>query len=79
MSGFGAFLVCGTEGTNFVKFEDTFFAFKRQLEVFVEYLNTGIERVPFDETVELMKLVIAGIRSRDEEGREVSLGEIDVS
>ena len=31
---------------------------------------------PFTETVELMQLVIAGIRSRAEGGREVLLSEI---
>jgi predicted dehydrogenase len=73
---FGAFLACGTKATSYVKFEHTYFAFKRQLEVFVDFLRTGTSPVPFAETVELMKLVIAGIRSRDEGGREVALAEI---
>lgn len=77
--GFGAFLACGTDGTSFVRFEDTFFAFKSQLEVFVDYLKSGVNPVPFAETVELMKLVAAGTRSREEGGREVSLDEIRIS
>ena len=55
---------------------DTFFAFKSQLEAFIAYLRTGERPVPFAETVELMQLVIAGIRSRAEGGREVLLSEI---
>ena len=54
----------------------TFFAFKKQLVAFVDYLKTGELLFPFDETVELMKIIIAGIRSRDEAGRTVKLSEI---
>jgi len=39
-------------------------------------VRTGQREFPFEETIELMKLVIAGIRSRDEGGREVFLDEI---
>lgn len=79
--GFGGFLAGGTkpsDGTVTAHFEDTFYAFKTQLEAFVEYLTTGVCRVPFEETVELMKLVIAGIKSREESGREVRLDELEV-
>lgn len=57
-------------------FQDTFYAFKAQLVAFVEYLRTGTLPFPFDETVELMKIIIAGIRSRAEGGRRVNLSEI---
>ena len=55
---------------------DTFFAFKTQLEAFIGYLRTGSHPFPFSETVELMQLVIAGILSREQGGREVALSEI---
>ncbi len=74
--GFGSLLGAGTAGSTFARFEDTFYAFKTQLEAFFEFLRTGAPRVPFSETVELMKIVIAGIRSREEGGREVLLDEI---
>lgn len=45
---------------------------------FINYLRTGIKPFSFKETVELMKLVIAGIKSREEAGREVCLYEIEV-
>jgi len=57
-------------------FADTFFAFKAQLEAFVDFLRTGRPPVPFEETVEMMKIIIAGIRSREESGRAVMLEEI---
>jgi hypothetical protein len=43
---------------------------------FEEYLRTGKAPFAFDETVELMKIIIAGIRSREESGRRVELSEI---
>lgn len=76
---YGAFVklnVYGTTGWLAAAMEDTFYAFKRQLEVFVGYLRTGDLPVPFEETVEMMKIIIAGVRSRQESGRTVRLDEI---
>jgi hypothetical protein len=68
--------LCGTEDHAVAVSADSFYSFKAQLQSFVDYLRTGVRPFPFSETVELMKLVIAGIRSRDEGGREVFLDEI---
>ena len=76
---YGAFCrltAMGTRGTLNAACEDTFFAFKGQLLAFVNFLRTGNRPFPWSETVELMKILIAGIRSRDEGGREVLLDEI---
>ena len=73
---FGCLQLCGTLGNAHVSFVDTFFAFKSQLVGFVDYLRTGVRPFPFAETVEQMKVIVAGIRSRDEGGREVSLAEV---
>ena len=73
---FGKLNVYGTIGSLASPFEDTFYAFKTQLEAFVGYLRTGNPPVPFEETVELMKIIIAGIRSREQSGRKVLLDEI---
>jgi len=73
---FGCLQLCGTAGHAQVAFGDTFYAFKTQLEAFIDYLRTGIRPFPFTETVELMQLVIAGIRSREEGGREVRVEEV---
>lgn len=55
---------------------DSFYAFKKQLDMFVNYLRTGIEEYPFSDTVEMTKILIAGLKSRDEGGRRVYLDEI---
>lgn len=72
----GVLTLCGTDSFATAKFSDSFFAFKTQLTVFVEFIQTGVRSFAFAETIELMKLVIAGIRSREEGGREVLLSEI---
>lgn len=69
-------LVVGSDGSKYLQATDSYFSFKKQLDLFVEYLRTGREPFPFEETVELMKLVIAGLRSREEGSREVFLSEI---
>jgi predicted dehydrogenase len=74
--GFGVLQLCGTAGHAQAAFLDNFYAFKAQLAGFVQYLRTGIRPFPFSETEELMKMVIAGIKSREEGGREVMLSEI---
>ncbi|MSU47754.1 MAG: oxidoreductase [Opitutus sp.] len=73
---FGCLQLCGTAGKVQLASGDSFFAFKSQLEAFIGYLRTGVHPFPFSETVELMQLVIAGIRSREQGGREVMLAEI---
>lgn len=73
---FGCLGVYGTEGYLTTKFTDTFTAFKRQLVAFVEAVRTGQPPVPFEQTDELMRLIIAGIVSRNEGGRRVAIEEI---
>lgn len=76
-SGAGLLLI-GSAGSKYVECGDSYYAFKKQLDLFVHWLRTGEEPFPFEESVELMKMVIAGLRSREEGGREVFLSEIDV-
>jgi predicted dehydrogenase len=73
---YGCLQLCGTTGHAQVAFGDAFFAFKSQLEAFIEFLRTGVHPFPFSETVELMQLVIAGVLSREQGGREVAIEEI---
>ena len=73
---FGCLNLYGTQGALSGKFSDTFFAFKTQLEQFMQYLRSGDPPFPFEETIELTRMLIAGIRSRNESGRKVSLDEI---
>jgi hypothetical protein len=66
----------GVNGSLNLKFADRYSAVKAQLSSFVAYLRTGIPSVPFAETIELGKIIIAGSRSRAENGRRVMLSEI---
>ena len=74
--GFGCLNLHGTKGSLAARATDTFTMFKAQLVAFVDYLRTGRLPFPFDETIELMKIIIAGIRSRQDGGRTVKLSEI---
>jgi predicted dehydrogenase len=78
LGGFGRLTLYGTVGSLTAHITDAtrFVAFKRQLIDFVHYLRTGESPVPFEHVVELMKLVIAGIRSREGGCRTVFLSEI---
>lgn len=75
---FGCLQLCGTAGHAQTVFADTLFAFKAQLAAFIDYLRTGVRPFPFSETVELMQLLIAGQRSREQDGRAVALTEIGI-
>ncbi len=55
---------------------DSYHSFKKQLDTFVHYLRTGERDHPFEDTIEMAKIIIAGIRSREEGGRRVYLSEI---
>ena len=77
MVGMGMVLL-GSQGAINLSCKDSYYAFKKQLDLFVHWLRTGEEPFPFEQSVELMKLVIGGLRSREEGGREVFLDEIKV-
>jgi hypothetical protein len=72
----GCLALYGTAGSINSKFSNRYSAVKTQLTSFVSYLRTGIPSVPFSETIEVVKIVIAGSRSRAENGRRVMLSEI---
>ncbi len=75
--GFGLLQLCGTRDAVQAQFRDTFYAFKAQLMDFVRFLRSGERPFPWEETVELMRLVIAGILSREAGGELVALSEIE--
>ena len=74
--GMGVLQVCGTDGNAQCAMHDVFYGFKAQLQALIDYLRSGVPPFPFEETVELMKILIAGARSREQGGREVLLSEI---
>ena len=65
--------VVGNKGSLNIRTQDSYTSFRRQLVAFVEYLRTGVAPMPFEETEELMKLVAAGIASRDRHGEEIRI------
>ena len=67
----GAMTLCGAEGNATIVTKDTFASFKAQLAAFIGYLRSGVRPYPFSQTEELMRLVIAGIESREQGGSEV--------
>ena len=73
---FGTLHLCGTAGQVTVRMTDTYHAFRAQLVSFIDYVRTGKSPYPFSETVELMTVLIAGIRSRSAGSRRVELAEI---
>lgn len=73
---FGTLHLCGTAGQTTIRFTDTYAAFRGQLLSFVDYVRTGTAPYPFAETIELMSVLIAGIRSRSEGSRCVPIAEI---
>ena len=70
-------LLIGSAGSVYLNSLDSYHDFKAQLVAFVNWLRTGKEPFPFEETVELMKMIVAGLRSREEGGRVVLLSEIE--
>jgi hypothetical protein len=74
--GLGALQLCGTAGSAHAQMSDAFWAFRAQMASYVHFLRSGVRPFPYTETQELMQMVIAGLRSRDEGGREVLLEEI---
>lgn len=75
-ASWGVLNLLGSEGHDTVCVRDSFYAFKAQLKDFVQYLRTGERPFPYAETRELMQMIVAGLRSREEGGREVRLDEI---
>lgn len=73
---FGAVHLYGTKGEQALKLTDTYHAFRGQLVAWIDMLRTGRRPLPFEETVELMAVIIAGIRSREQGGRTIAVADI---
>jgi predicted dehydrogenase len=74
---FGRYDIFGEQKTVTVEATDYFHMFKSQLVAVVKFLTTRKHTFPFSETVEIIKTVIAGIKSRNEK-RKIHLKEIHV-
>ncbi len=76
---FGMIQICGTTGQTGLRFANTYTNFRRLMNSFIEFVQTGVSPFPFTETVELMAILIAGLRSRSENSRRVEISEIITS
>jgi predicted dehydrogenase len=76
---FGTIHVAGTSGQTSFRFRDTYNNFRQQMLAFIAFAQSRQDPYPFDETVELMAILIAGLRSRDERSRRVEIDEITSS
>lgn len=65
--------VYGTKGHISARFSDTFAAFRAQLVAFLAFLRGDRSAQMFDETVEQMRIIAAGIESRNRGGMAISL------
>lgn len=72
----GNLMLCGTKGFDCVSSKDSFYSFRTQLVNFIQYLRTGVRPFPYAETEELMRMVIAGIESRKQGGKEIILKDL---
>jgi predicted dehydrogenase len=73
---FGAVHLYGTKGQLPLTLTNTYTAFRNQLLAFVDLLRSGRRPLPFADTVELMAVIIAGIRSREQGGGPVAVAGI---
>jgi len=76
IGGSGFLTLAGTKGGVQLRPQDSYFSFKTQLDTVVAWLRTGQRPYPFSETEELAKIIIGGIESREQGGREIFLSEI---
>ena len=73
---FGSVHVCGTKAHRQLRFADTYTAFRDQLLSYIAFVRSGRKPYPFSHTVEMMAVLIAGLRSRKEASRRVAIQEI---
>lgn len=73
---FGTLHLCGTAGQATIRLVDTYTAFRGQLVSFIDFVRSGVAPYPWAETVEYMAVLIAGLRSRAEGSRRVTVAEI---
>lgn len=77
MSGTGL-VMSGTQGVIKPFGASSFYSFKKQLVNFISYLKTGERPFPWEDTVELCKIIIAGIMSREQDGKKIYLSDLEV-
>ena len=69
--------IWGTKKRSSHEITDNFSAFRRTLWHFINYLKKGVIAIPAIETIELMKIIIAG-KIAQSENREVFIKEVNI-
>jgi predicted dehydrogenase len=67
--------VITAEKTYRIQDKDTFQMFKRQMETFIQFIDEKKYPYPYEETIEITKVIIAGIKSREEK-KKVELNKL---
>ena len=70
-AGLARFDIIGSRGTKVIMKFDAFYMFKKQLEDFINFVRTGKYPYSYKVTVEQIKIVIAGLRSRENGGKRI--------
>ena len=78
---FATIQVHGTKGqlsTRLAATDHTHYTgFRRQIVSFIDFVRAGgVDPYPFSETVEMMAVLIAGLRSREQKSRRVEIAEV---
>jgi len=73
---FGVIHAYGEKRSHSVALRDTYSAFRGQLLAVTEWMRSGQDPYPFEETRELMAILIAGQESRSQGGARVSVDSI---
>ncbi len=76
VGSFGAVHLYGTQNDVVMKQRNNYPAFRAQLSAFIDMVHTGIRPLPFDETVEMMAVIIAGTRSRERGGAVIKIADV---
>ena len=64
-------IITGNSQNAVIYTHDSYNSFRDQLVAFIPFLRTGERPFPWQETVDLMKLLIGGIESREQGGKEI--------
>ncbi|MEO7404254.1 MAG: hypothetical protein ABIU95_11355, partial [Burkholderiales bacterium] len=71
--GFCHVTLYGTKGRLEARFRDSFSAFKAQLQAFVNFVRGNSDSIRLEDSIEQCKIIIAGIRSRENNGIRLSV------
>ena len=64
LGSFGVIHAYGKDENRAVQLKDTYAAFRGQMLAMIDWFRTGVDPYPFDETIEMMAVLIAGLESQ---------------